>query len=100
MCPPAVGILDPPLIFHEEEKEIHELFTIANSTHPILKFTYEFFCTLLCTDGNDLRQLALWILKRTLYIKTYKHFLISRTEKVHTNLQFLKVSLKLKPLAT
>jgi hypothetical protein len=29
------------IIFHGEEKEIHELFTIANSIHPLLKFTYE-----------------------------------------------------------
>ena len=32
---------DDGFIFHGEEKEIHELFTIANSTHPLLKFTYE-----------------------------------------------------------
>lgn len=30
------------IIFHGPETEIHELFAIANSHHPLLKFTYEF----------------------------------------------------------
>jgi hypothetical protein len=29
------------LIFQGEENAIQELFTIANSTHPLLKITYE-----------------------------------------------------------
>lgn len=29
------------IIYHGTEREIHELFTLANSYHPLLKFTYE-----------------------------------------------------------
>ena len=59
------------IIFHGEGKEIHELFTIANSTHPLLKFTYEL-------SRNEMHFLDTTVYKgkrfaatRTLDFKTY-----------------------------